>query len=97
MSAMWQILAMAVGVYALRLTGLALRDVVIPAEWERALRFVPVAVLTALVVSSLAGRGEGRAEGIVAAAGAAVVVRKTGKMWMCIVSGVAVYLVLRRI
>jgi branched-subunit amino acid transport protein len=97
MNALWQILAMAVGVYALRVTGLALRDVVIPADWERALRFVPVAVLTSLVVTSLAGRGESRAEGIVAAAGAAVVVRKTGKMWLCIASGVAMYLVLRQV
>jgi branched-subunit amino acid transport protein len=95
MSATWQILAMAAGVYALRVAGLAMRDVVMPAEWDRALRFVPVAVLTALVVSSLAGRGEGKQAGIVAAAGAAVVVWKTGRMWACIVSGMTVYWLLR--
>jgi branched-subunit amino acid transport protein len=97
MSATWQIVAMAAGVYALRVTGLALRDVAIPAGWERALRFVPVAVLTALVVSSLTGRGEGREVGMVAAVGAAFVARRTGRMWACIVSGMALYWLLRRL
>jgi branched-subunit amino acid transport protein len=96
-SAVWQILAMAAGVYALRVGGMALRDVVIPEGWERALRFVPVAVLTALVVSSLAGRGEERWAGIAAAVGAAIVARRTGRMWACIVGGMALYWLLRRL
>jgi branched-subunit amino acid transport protein len=95
MSAIWQILAMAAGVYALRLSGLALRDVAIPEEWERGLRFVPVAILTALVVSVLAGRGEGQVEGVVAVGGAAVVARWSGRMWACIASGMGLYWLLR--
>ena len=39
----WVILGMGVGVYGLRLVGLALRDVALPPLWDRALRFVPVA------------------------------------------------------
>jgi branched-subunit amino acid transport protein/GNAT superfamily N-acetyltransferase len=86
---------MAVGVYGLRFAGLALRDVAIPEEWERGLRFVPAAVLTALVVSILAGREEGQVEGIVAVGGAAVAARLSGRMWVCIVSGMGLYWLLR--
>jgi branched-subunit amino acid transport protein len=97
MSMTLQILAMAVGVYALRMTGLVLREVTIPVAWERGLRFVPVAMLTALVVASLSGRSEGRVEGIVAAVMAAIVARWTGRMWLCIVTGIVVYGVLHRL
>ena len=97
MSATWQILAMAVGVYALRMTGLMLREVTIPVAWERGLRFVPVAMLTALVVTSLTGRGEGRTAGLVAAVIAALVARWTERMWLCIVTGIGVYGVLHRL
>ena len=38
MSALWAVLGMGAGVYALRLSGLALRDVALPPVWERALR-----------------------------------------------------------
>jgi branched-subunit amino acid transport protein len=95
MSAEWQIAAMAVGVFGMRFAGLALRDVAIPEEWERGLRFVPVAILTALVLSILAGRGEGRWEGIVAAAGAAALARWSSRMWACIAGGMALYWLLR--
>ena len=57
MSTVWLILGMGAGVYALRLAGLALPDVAVPPAWEQALRFIPVALLTALVMSSLAEPG----------------------------------------
>lgn len=97
MSMTVQIVAMAIGVYALRMTGLVLREVTIPVSLDRGLRFVPVAMLTALVVTSVTRRGEGRTEGIVAAMVAALVARWTGKMWMCIVTGIVVYGMLHRL
>ena len=91
MSVVSLILLMGAGVYALRLAGLVLRDVAVPPAWERAFGFVPVALLTALVVASLAGAPEGGTTRLVAAAGAAVVARWTGQMWACILGGMAVY------
>jgi branched-subunit amino acid transport protein len=58
---------------------------------ERAVGFVPVALLTALVVASLAGVPEGGWSRLVAAAGAAAVARWTGQMWACILSGMVIY------
>ncbi len=91
MSTVWLILLMGGAVYGLRLAGLVLRDVSMPPTWERAFGFVPVALLTALVVASLAGAPEGGAARLVAAAGAAAVARWTGQMWACIVSGMAIF------
>lgn len=50
---------------------------------------VPVALLTALVMSSLAGAADDGPERLVAVAGAAIVARWTGQMWACILSGMA--------
>ena len=91
MSTPWLILLMGAGVYALRLAGLVLRDVSVPPAWERAFGFVPVALLTALVVASLAGTPDGGPARLVAAAGAAAVARRTGQMWACILSGMVIY------
>lgn len=91
MSAVWLILAMGAGVYALRLVGLVLRDVTVPPTGERALGFVPVAVLTALIVSSLMNQADGGLARVVAAAGAGLVAHRTGRMWACIASGMALY------
>ena len=90
-SAVWLILGMGAGVYALRLLGLALRDVALPPVWERALRFVPVALLTGLVVVSLTGQVSAEPIRLVAVAGAAYVAYRTGKMWACILAGMVVY------
>lgn len=94
-TALWAIVAMGVGVYALRLSGLVPRDVSLPPAWERALGFVPVAVLTALVTSALIGPSGGGATGVVAATGAALVARATGRIWACILSGMVLYGLLR--
>ncbi len=91
MSSVWLILAMGAGVYALRIAGLVLRDVTVPPEWERALGFVPVALLTALVVGSLAGPADGGGTRLAAAVAATLIARLTGQMWACILSGMAVY------
>jgi branched-subunit amino acid transport protein len=87
----WLILAMGAGVYALRLAGLVLRDVTLPSGSERALQFVPVALLTGLVVVGLSGQVTAEPLRLVAVAGAALVAYRTGKMWACILSGMVVY------
>jgi branched-subunit amino acid transport protein len=87
----WVILGMGAGVYALRLVGLALRDVALPPVWDRALRFVPVALLTGLVVIGLTGQVSAEPIRLVAVAVAALVAHRTGKMWACILAGMVVY------
>ena len=87
----WLILGMGAGVYGLRLVGLALRDVALPPLWDRALRFVPVALLTGLVVIGLTGQVSAEPIRLVAVAVAALVAHRTGKMWACILAGMVVY------
>jgi branched-subunit amino acid transport protein len=87
----WMILGMGAGVYGLRLVGLALRDVALPPVWERALRFVPVALLTGLVVVGLTTQVSAEPIRLAAVAVAAYVAHRTGKMWACILSGMLVY------
>jgi branched-subunit amino acid transport protein len=50
MSTLWLILGMGAGVYLLRLVGLSLQELTLPPAVDRALRCVPVALLTGLVV-----------------------------------------------
>ena len=95
MSALGLILSMALGVYALRLGGLLLAGARVPPAWEQALGFVPVATLTGLVVSSLAARPDEGAIRLVAAAAAGLAAWRTGRAWVCILSGMALYWLLR--
>jgi branched-subunit amino acid transport protein len=96
MSTLLPILGMGLGMYALRLGGMVLRDVTVPPAWERALRFVPVALLTALVLVSILGRaGDERFFRLIGAAGGALVAWRTKKMWACILAGMAIYWILR--
>lgn len=95
MSALGLILTMALGVYALRLGGLLLAGARVPPAWEQALGFVPVATLTGLVVSSLAGRPDEGAIRLVVAAAAGLAAWRTGRAWVCILSGMALYWLLR--
>lgn len=91
MNPLWPILGMALGVYGVRLAGFLLADAAIPAGVEGALRFVPVAMLTALCTSTLTGRAGDGAIRVVAALGAGVVARVTGRVWACILSGMGCY------
>jgi branched-subunit amino acid transport protein len=88
---LWTILGMGAGVYALRLTGLVFRDIALPATWERALQFVPVALLTGLVVVGLHGQVTAEPIRLLAVAGAAYAAYRTRKMWACILVGMAAY------
>lgn len=92
----WLVLALAFGMFGPRASGLALGNLRIPASWELAWRFVPIALLSALIVVSLNGR-ETNEVGIRALAlvCAGVVTIKFRQLWVCIVSGMSLYLVLR--
>ena len=94
MNVLVPILAMGVGVYALRLAGLALPNVAVPTAWEEALRFVPVALLTSLIVLSLSSQTDESAIRFVAAVGAALVAYRTRRMWACILAGMVLYWIL---
>ena len=94
MNAVWSILAMGAGVFALRLSGLVARDVAIPPAWERTLGFVPVALLSALIVANLTAGTEADLK-LAAAVLAGLVAYRTGRMWACILSGTVVYGALR--
>jgi branched-subunit amino acid transport protein len=97
MIVLWAILGMAAALYLLRLSGFLLADVAVPEGWTHALTFVPVATLTALIVSSIAARPDQGAIRFLAAIGAAVVVWRTRRMWLCIVAGMCFYWILRLI
>lgn len=89
--ALWPILAMGAGVYALRLSGLVLRAVEVPPAWERAFGLVPVALLAALIVTSLTGSSEGGPDRLIGAAAGAVAAWWSGRMWACILAGMVAY------
>jgi len=94
-TALWAILAMAAGLYVLRVSGFLLADLPVPEQWTRWLSFVPIATLTALIVSSIASRPDQSVIRVLAALGAALVVWRTRRMWLCIVAGMGFYWVLR--
>ncbi len=93
-SELWLILGMGAGVYGLRLAGLVLREIALPAVWDRALRFVPVALLTGLVVVGLNGQVTAEPFRLIAVAGAAYAAYRTKKMGACIMAGMMAYWVL---
>ena len=95
MIVLWAILGMAGALYLLRLSGFLLADIAVPESWTHALTFVPIATLTALIVSSIAARPDQSAIRVVAAIGAAIVVWRTRRMWLCIVAGMGFYWLLR--
>ena len=91
MSTIWLILAMGAGVYFLRVVGLTLQELTLPPATDRALRCVPVALLTGLVVVGLTGQVAAEPSRLLAVASAALVAHRTGKMWACILGGMVVY------
>ena len=95
MSDLGVILVMAAGMYTMRLSGFLLAGAAMPPAWERALGFVPVATLTALVVSTLVGRPDEAPIRLVAAAAAGLAAWRIGPAWACIGAGMLVYWLLR--
>ncbi|MDI3340256.1 MAG: AzlD domain-containing protein [Sphaerobacter sp.] len=94
MSVAWTVAAVAAGVFALRLAGLLVPRRAVPPAAEQALRFLPIALLTALVVANLRAQPDGLAAWP-AAVGGGLVAWRTRRMWACIVSGLAIYWLLR--
>lgn len=82
---------MAAALYALRLSGFVLPEAALPRGAESALRFVPVATLTALIVSGLAARPDEGVSRLLALAVTAAIARRSGAAWLCLGCGMAVY------
>ena len=97
MTAVWAILGMTGALYMLRISGFMLADVDVPQVWTRSLRYVPIATLTALIVSSIAAKPDDAPVRLLAALGAALVVWRTKRMWLCIVAGMGFYWLLQLI
>jgi branched-subunit amino acid transport protein len=89
------IVAMGSGVCALRLAGLVVPLADLPPFWTRALRSLPIALLTALVVSNRAGAASGEPDRILALAAAALVAWRSRRAWAAIASGLAVFWIAR--
>jgi len=85
------VLLMAASVFAIRISGFVAARATIPPGWERALGYVPIATLTALVVASVTNRSEQMSIGIVAAMIAAAISWRVRKTWACIVGGMLTY------
>jgi branched-subunit amino acid transport protein len=95
MSPLATIFAMAVLTYATRWVGLRFTGLQLPAFWLDFLRFVPVAVFAALVVPALSGPGGQTPARVLAAGAAALVLWRTGRMWLGLVVGLAAFWGLR--
>lgn len=95
MSYLGVILAMSAGVFALRLGGMALPEFRMPDALQRALNFVPVALLGALVASTLGSRDGDGAAGYVAVLAGGIAAYLTRRMWACILAGLGCYWLLQ--
>ena len=70
---------------------MTLQELTLPPSTDRALRCVPVALLTGLVVVGLTGQVTAEPSRLLAVATAALVAYRTGKMWACILGGMVAY------
>ncbi len=95
MTAVWIILGVAGALYLLRVSGFVLAEDVVPEVLSRSLNYVPIATLTALIVSSIAAKPDVSLVRVVAALGATAIVWFTRRMWLCIVAGMGLYWLLR--
>ena len=95
MATVGMIAGMALVLAALRLGGFLLADLAVPPAWEEALTFVPIATLTALIASSFLARPADVPPRLAAGIAAATIAVLTRRAWLCIVGGLAVYLLLR--
>lgn len=92
------ILAMAAVTFVVRYTGLLLPTARVPAFWRRFLTFVPVAVFAALIVPGLPGtHPSDTAWRLAAAALTGLVVGRTRSLGAGLLSGLALYAVVRAV
>jgi branched-subunit amino acid transport protein len=89
------IAAMTAGLLLLRVSGLLLRDRPLPPSIERGLSFMPVAMLSAFMATTLTPQASADPIRWVAAGGAALIVARTRRLWACILGGMALYWTLR--
>jgi branched-subunit amino acid transport protein len=88
---------MACTVFLLRISGFLLAGAVIPASLDRALRFAPIATLSAVTVAVITrGSATGSVE-LVALGAGALAAWMTRKLWVCIAVGIGVAVVLRNV
>jgi branched-subunit amino acid transport protein len=95
MSYLGLIALLAVSMFTLRFAGLMADRITFHSGLDQALRFAPVAVLSALTATALASQGLSDPLRLLAAAGAAILVFWTRRMWVCITGGFVIYWVLR--
>ena len=91
MTHFWLIGAMALVMFGLRFGGLLLPNVTIPQSWETGLRFLPVALLSALVTVSLTGAMRGDPAALAGAGVGGLLAWRTRRMWACIAVGMLAY------
>ena len=89
------IVLMGAGVYGLRMTGLLLPSLTVPQRWEEAFRYVPIALIAALVTINLWGGGDPDYRQVAGALTGAIIAWRTRKMWTCIAGGMLTYWLLR--
>ena len=85
------ILALALVMLILRLSGFVLAGVTLPGEIEAVIRFVPVATLAALIVTSFSSGGNAAGPRLIALLVGGVAGWRTRKVWVCLVTGLASY------
>lgn len=85
------IVALAVFLLAIRLSGFFLADLAVSPRWRNFLRYTPYGALTALVVSGLVRPGNNLGAALPAAALAVVAVRLTRQLWPGIVAGMSAF------
>jgi branched-subunit amino acid transport protein len=85
------ILAMALAMLCLRLSGFILAGVNIPEQLEQIFLFLPVATLAALIVTSFSGSENAAGPRAVALLIGSIAGWKTRKVWVCLVAGLAGY------
>ncbi len=85
------ILAMAAGVYALRIVGFLTGSITVPERWEQSFQFVPISLLSALVTLNLTSGDSTDPVRLIAATAGGLAAWRTRKMWACIAAGMVVY------
>jgi len=88
---------MACVIFLLRISGFLLAGAAIPAPIDRALRFTPIATLSAVTVSVITRGTSDDAVGLLALAAGAMAAWATRKLWVCIAVGISVAVVLRNV
>lgn len=95
MSAWIAIVAMGIGIYAVRTSGLVMPDLRRIERWKQLLDFLPPAILGALFVATLLPQTEDRELRLIAVLVAGLISYLIGRAWICILTGLALFWMLR--